>query len=48
MEKCNCGDPNCKRETRGTPEGKLFTVNFFTCGKVKSQIEKAIKLKIVK
>lgn len=37
---CNCGDINCKREIKGTKEGKLYIENHFTCGKVKNIIEK--------
>ena len=42
----NCNDPNCKREVKATKQGKLYIVNFFTCGKVKDQIERLLKFKI--
>lgn len=50
--KCDCGDKNCKRVVKGTPEGKLYVENHFTCGKVHKQIlrmnkfNRANKLKI--
>lgn len=37
---CDCGDKDCKRELKGTKEGKLYVVNHFTCGKVKELIKK--------
>jgi hypothetical protein len=43
---CDCGDPTCEREIKGTSEGKLYVVNHFTCGKVKRQIEQLSKLKL--
>jgi len=36
---CDCGDINCKREIKGTKDGKLYVENHFTCGKVKKTIE---------
>ena len=42
----NCNDPDCKREVKGTKEGKLYVVNHFTCGKVKSIIERGKNLKL--
>jgi len=38
-KKCDCNDPNCRREIKGTKEGKLYMVNHFTCGKVKKVIK---------
>lgn len=43
MKKCNCGDKDCKREIKGTSEGKLYVINHFTCGKVKEQIKQIEK-----
>lgn len=41
--KCSCGDPNCKREVKGTKEGKLYVINHFSCGKTKEIIDKILK-----
>lgn len=43
---CNCNDPDCKREIKGTYEGKLYAINNFTCGILKEQISRLNKIKI--
>lgn len=41
--KCDCGDPDCKREVKGTKEGKLYVINHFTCGKTKKIMKENAK-----
>ena len=38
--KCNCGDENCKREVKVSSQGRMYVINHFTCGKIKSFINK--------
>lgn len=45
--KCGCGHPECKRELKGTSEGKLYVVNHFSCPKVKQQIEQLKNLNLL-
>lgn len=44
---CKCGDPDCRRVVKSTPEGKLYTENFFSCGDIKRTILKLSKMKLI-
>lgn len=35
---CDCGDINCTRRVKYKPNGTLYVVNHFTCGKIKDFI----------